>query len=105
MQYPVDCVTSGDKMEYLYAAQEKLRKLHNVFSAWCSQGLSQQLYDELPTQIRTKYAYVEKLSTNDFKKFIAEDMETRSQKIFDGISLAREQLKTSARWNIAIEDI
>jgi hypothetical protein len=105
MQYPVDCVTSGDKVEYLYAAQEKLRLLHNVFSVWCKDGLSEQQYDKLPAAIKSKYPYTAKLSEADFKKFIAEDMETRSQKLFDGIALMREELKLSTRWEIAVEDI
>lgn len=105
MQYPEDCVTSRDRIEYLYAAQEKLRQLHNAFSAWAKDGLSQQQYDKLPAAIRSKYPYTAKLSWVDFRKFIAEDMETRSQKLFDGIALMREELKLSARWNIDAGEI
>ncbi|MHC4114004.1 MAG: hypothetical protein ACYSSL_01585 [Planctomycetota bacterium] len=105
MQYPADCVTAADKMEYLYAAQEKLRKLYNVFAVWSNQGLTQQLYDNLSVKIQNKYPYVAKLDVADFKKFVAEDMEPRSQRIFDGIAGMREQLKTSIRWDIAVEDI
>lgn len=105
MQYPIDCVTGGDKMEFLYAAQEKLRKLHNTFSLWAKYGLTQWQYDKLPTKFRDKYPYVAKLSIEDFKKFIKEDMEPRSQKIFDGIGIMRGVLKTSERWDIMIEDI
>ncbi len=105
MQYPVDCITTGEKMEYLYAAQEKLRKLHNVFSLWVKDGLSQQLYDKLPAKVQAIYPYIEKLSVEDFKKFIKEDMEPKSQKIFDELGPMREAMKVSTRWNIAVEDI
>lgn len=105
MQYPADCVTSADKTEFLYAAQEKLRELYNMFSLWSSQGLTQQQYDQLPAKVQTKYPYTAKLDTEDFGKFVKEDMETRSQKIFDGIAGMREALKLSERWNIAVEDI
>lgn len=105
MKFPQDCETLADKAEYLYAAQEKLRLIHNAFAHWYKKGLTQQQYDLLPEKIRDKYKYVEKLLFEDFKRFISEDFEPRSMKVLNAIGDTKANLQKSTRYNIELEDI
>jgi hypothetical protein len=105
MKFPQDCVSIADKSEYLYAAQEKLRLIHNAFARWYKEGLTQQQYNLLPEKVRNKYKYVSKLTFEDFKRFIAEDFEPRNMKVLDALGQAKDNLHKSSRFNIEIEDI
>ena len=105
MKFPQDCKTLADKAEYLYAAQEKLRLLHNAFARWHKEGLTQQQYNLLPEKIRNKYNYGEKLTFEDFKRFISEDFEARNMKVLNAIGDTKANLQKSTRYNIELEDI
>jgi len=105
MKFPQDCVSIADKAEYLYAAQEKLRLIHNAFARWYKEGLTQEQYSLLPEKIRNKYNYVEKLTFEDFKKFIAEDFEPRNMKVLDALAQIKSNLQKSNRFTIELEDI
>ncbi len=45
LNFPPDCDTPGEKVEYSYRAQELLRFEHNVISYWLHCGLTQDEYD------------------------------------------------------------
>lgn len=103
--YPSDCDTSAKKTEWLYRAQELLRKLHNVFGRWLREGISQTKYDKLPQKIKSKYPYVPQLSQSDWRKFCNEDFEPRSTKICAKINENRALLFQSTQWIVKVEDI
>jgi hypothetical protein len=105
MKFSQDCVSIADKAEYLYAAQEKLRLLHNTFASWYREGITKEQYDLLPEKIREKYNYAEKLLFEDFKRFVSEDFEPRNMKVLNAIGDIKAELQKSARYNIELEDI
>ena len=45
LQFPPDCDTPGERLEYSYRAQELLRYENNVMSYWLNCGLTQDEYD------------------------------------------------------------
>ena len=45
LTFPGNCITSSERTEYCYRAQELLRKLHNIFGKWFKEGIT-QTYDE-----------------------------------------------------------
>ena len=105
LAYPVDCFEPMERIEYCYRSQELLRLLHNVFSKWLHDGLTEVQHKQLPAKVRDKYPYAAKLAAKDWEKFIAEDFETRSSKIGSEIVRQKNLLKQSVRWNIKIEDV
>ena len=105
MKFPQDCVSIADKAEYLYAAQEKLRLIHNAFARWYKEGLTQQQYNLLPAKVRNKYKYVKKLTFEDFKRFIAEDFEPRNMKVLDSLGQIKTKMQKSIRFTIELEVI
>ncbi len=105
MKFPQDCVSIADKAEYLYAAQDKLRLIHNAFAHWYKEGLTEEQYNHLPEKIRNKYKYAKKLTFEDFKRFIGEDFEPRNMKVLNAIGDTKANLQKSNRYNIEIEDI
>lgn len=105
MNYPVDCNTSSRKTEYLYRAQEVLRLLHNQIYLWEQRGFSSEEYNQLPTDIKNKFAYTPQLSADDKALFLKEEFLPRSEAITQEICMQRVGLKKSKRWSIAISDI
>jgi hypothetical protein len=94
-----------ERIEYCYRSQELLRLLHNVFSKWLHDGLTEVQYDQLPAKVRNKYPYKAKLTAEDWDKFRTEDFEARSNKIGTEIVKQKDLLKQSVRWDIKIEDV
>lgn len=103
--YPANCDTASKKTEYLYRAQELLRLVHNTFSKWYCEGLTQDQYDKLPEKIKIIYPYKFQLTKTDWDKFDKEDFMPRSNKICNQIGIQRAVLKKSTSWAINIEDI
>lgn len=48
MNFPDNCTTPEAKLRYCYAAQEALRKAHNVVGAWHKGGCAKAEWDALP---------------------------------------------------------
>lgn len=99
LKYPVDCKTPAQRTEYLYAMQEKLRLLHNVFVKWKEGSLTQTQYDKLPGKIRVKYPYKEKFSEAEMLNFIKNDWRPMNAKVSDQICIQRRELFKSEQWN------
>lgn len=104
MKYPEDCNTARRRTEFLYKAQEELRLLHNVFSKWLNEGLTEKEYNLFPKRIKNEYSYVPKLSEIDFAKFKDEIFTPKSDKICQEICVQRALLKTS-NWFVDLGDI
>lgn len=105
INYPVDCDSPRKKTEWLYRAQELLRLLHNVFSKWLREGLTQVQYDKLPQKVKNRYPYKPQLTLQDWNKFYRKDFRPRNDKICTQMNIQRAQLKESTVWNIKVEDI
>ena len=105
INYPIDCDSPRKKTEWLYRAQELLRLLHNAFSKWLHEGLTQVQYDKLPQKVKSKYPYKPQLTKEDWDKFYREDFRLRNDKICAQIGIQRAQLKQSTIWAIEVEGI
>ena len=119
--YPVDCTTPATRTEWLYAAQELLRHIHNLFSYWFHNEITQNQYDNSPlpnvpenlqpmvktafTYIKNKYPYKAQLNQEDWDKFLQEDFKPRSKKICNQIGIQRALLKDSTKWIIDVGEI
>jgi len=70
MQYPPNCETTPDKLEYLYSRQEALRLYHNEMGAivkkWRDVGITKDDYDLLAKSIRDALPYKEKITPDEF---------------------------------------
>ena len=105
IRYPIECADTGKRTEYLYRAQELLRKLHNSFSEWLHKGLDKNQYDKFPEKIKAKYPYVAQLSQETWRRFQNEDFTPRSDKICQEICVQRAELKKSTAFTIDIGEI
>ena len=119
--YPIDCDTSAKKTEWIYAAQELLRHIHNLFSYWLHNSITQAQYNNPPlpvvpenlrpmvrtafTYLKSKYPFKVQLTQMDWDKFIDEDFTPRSRKISGQIGIQRALLKNSVKWTINIGEI
>lgn len=119
--YPIDCDTPAKRTEWLYAAQELLRHVHNLFSYWFHNQVTQQQYDHPPlpdvpaslhpairrifAYLKSKYPYRPQLDQADWDRFYREDFRPRQDKICTQINIQRWQLKGSTEWNPDVENI
>ena len=103
--FPGDCTTPTDRTEYCYRAQELLRKLHNVFGRWYREGITQNVWNQLPVGLRTTYPYKAQLTQIEWESFFNTTFEPKSNKITEKLLLYRQSLKDSVQWIIDIEDI
>lgn len=119
--YPSDCDTPAKKTEWLYAAQELLRHIHNLFSYWFHNPITQAQYDSppLPTvpsnlrpavkmafaYLKNKYPFKAQLTQVDWDKFIDGDFTPKSRKISGQIGIQRALLKNSIVWTINVGEI
>lgn len=103
--YPLDCDTPRKRTEYVYRAQELLRRVHNGFSKWFHEGLTEVQYNLFPLKVKNKYPYVPQISQEDWDRFKQEDFEPRSNKVCQAICVQRAYLKESVEWTIDVGDI
>lgn len=119
--YPSNCDTSAKKTEWLYAAQELLRHIHNLFSYWYHNEITQVQYDNPPlpnvsenlrpmirvafTYLKNKYPFKAQLTQTDWDRFLKEDFEPRSNKICSQIGIQRKILQNSTEWVIDVGKI
>lgn len=120
--YSVDCDTPAKKTEWLYRAQELLRFIHNLFSYWFHNEITQVQYDNPPlpdevdeqakqlvrvafARLKNKYPYKPQLTQEDWDKFLKEDFRPRNNKICTQINIQRRQFHKSTTWSIDIGNI
>lgn len=119
--YPVDCDTPAKRTEWLYAAQELLRHIHNLFACWKRDTITQAQYDKPPlpdvpaalkpairrafTYLKNKYPYKAQFTQADWGKFKTEDFELRQRQVIEAILIQRTLIKNSVAWDIKVEDI
>ena len=105
MNFPDDCKTISDRMEFLYNAENKLRLIHNVFAKWYREGISLDVYNQLPNILKSKYSYQSKLSQQNWRDFFDNVFSPRFEKICELIGNTKAELRLSNRWQINMEDI
>ena len=119
--YPSGCDSPRRKIEWLHAVQELLRHIHNLFSYWFHNEITQNQYDNPPlpnvpenlrpvvktafNYIKNKYPYKTQLTQADWDKFLQEDFEPRSNKICNQIGIQRASLKNSTMWGVNLNEI
>ncbi len=105
MEYPIDCNTPSRRTEYLYRAQELLRKVHNFFVRWREEGITSAQHGLLPKKIREAYPYVPQITMEVYKDFNDKHFVPRNIAIAQEINVQRALLKRSTRWNIDVGEI
>ena len=106
LSYPNDCITPGDRREYIDYLKEKLRLIQNGFVRWRTIGLTLNQYEKFPTIVKNKYAYVSRLSNDLYQQFFIKDFEPRQRKLMRAARTQRGLAKQSTRWpNKGIGDI
>jgi hypothetical protein len=119
--YPPDCNTPAERTEWLYAAQELLRHVHNIFSYWHRNDVTQDQHDNPPlpdvpdalrpsvrrifASLKSKYPYRPRLPLAGWDSFYDEEFRPRSDQICTQINIQRRQLKGSTRWSPNVEGI
>ena len=107
MKYPSDCVTIGDKLEYCYALEERLRRLHNQVGAWRRGELTKEEYLKLPSRVKARLPeWKPQLTREEWRRFVADVFEPVYERVVWGeINALREQAKRGARWRPEVEDV
>lgn len=127
--YPPDCDIPRKRYQALHVGQEILRYVHNLFSRWYHNEITQAQYDNPPmpqrppqitdenweeicnriraffTFLKTKYPYKPRLTQEDWDEFYRDDFSPRSHKICTQINIQRRKLKQLPEYDIKVEDI
>jgi hypothetical protein len=102
--YPVDCITPVQRTEYVYRCQELLRLVHNVMGTWYRDGITQNVWNKLPTKIQNRYPYAPKLTSTQWKGF-KDLFENIMGRVATEICAQRELLKSSTTWVVDIGNL
>jgi len=107
MKYPSDCVTIGDKLEYCYALEERLRRLHNRVGAWRRGELSKEEYLKLPRCVKAQLpAWKPRLTREEWGRFVVGVFEPAYERVvWAELNALREQARHKARWQPTEEDV
>ena len=103
--YPINCVTPGDKLEWLTRAKELIKNIHNAFNVWHRNGLTLTQYNKFPQKVRNNFAYAPKISDSEWDRFNQDFLEPLNSKICNQLGIQRAAGSVSTRWTIKIEDI
>ena len=68
--FPINCTTEASRMAWCYRAEEKLRLIHNAFSRWWDTGLTLVQHNKFPANIKSRYPYIERISTDTRRDFL-----------------------------------
>ena len=117
--FPPFCDSPRRKTEYLYALQEVLRHIHNLFSYWYHNTITQAQYDNPPmpdvpdplkpvvrnafTFLKNKYPFKAQLSDADWAEFSEVDFMGRQHKISLQIAIQRNELKNSVAYDVDLD--
>jgi hypothetical protein len=127
MDYPNNCTTAQQKMEFLYRAQELLRQMHNIFSKWLHVGYTQAQYDNMESGImafcanddclitqaeanrvavfiRNNYQFKPQLNMSDWDNFLNNHFYRINNKIGEEMGVQETILKRSQSYEPVIEE-
>ncbi len=118
LNFPSDCDTAIERLEYTCRAQEKLRCLHNVFVKWTEKGLTQVEYDSgvkasmndgidedtiIPDKLKALYPYKDGMSVVKMEAYIAEQHKPRQQVISENLgtqrALVEDEMQVLTKWD------
>ena len=126
LTFPPECDTAQKKLELTCRSQELLRYLHNVFSKWTTQGLTQKEYDEgvgasvedgidedtvIPDKLKALYPYKDGMSVAKMEAYIKDEHKPRQNAISEQLGTNRakfeDEMQKMTTWdsNIKVEDI
>lgn len=127
VEYPIDCETTLDKLEYLYSRQEALRLYHNEMGAimvkWRDAGISKVEYDMLAKSIKAFMPFKERITLEEFTQlwigdppntgafyggYFAEQNNSVSDEVVERrgeyMLEIKTSMKTSVRWTHNVEN-
>ena len=104
MKYPDECKTASQKLEYTYAAQEKLRLVHNIMGDWYREGISREVWETLPYELQVRFPYAFTLTAEQWKEFQGIFLKA-TDKLSSSIGESREALKKSVLYNVELGDL
>lgn len=120
IEYPLDCTTKEDKLEYCTRLSELLRQLHNVVGLWRRSGIPRSTYNKLPDKLKARISYKPKLSEAEWQAFrsfffsrqkvvLLELGKYKDSEVVDLedprialLAAKKAQYKESSRWNIDV---
>jgi len=104
MNYPAKCNTPGERMEYLYRAQEKLRIFRNRIADWHFRGLTKGEYNSiLPQELKAVIPYTRFLPEEPFRRYCRDDFTRKNDNLCLQINIQKKEAKNSTKWNSAID--
>jgi len=105
LEYPVNCITPTQRIEYAYRCQELLRLTHNLMGEWYREGITENKWDKLPEKLKIRYPYQPQLSSEKWQDFKSGVFEIATNRIVTDMSKQKELLKKSTTWAINELDI
>lgn len=119
LNFPSDCKTPAERIEYSCIAQEQLRLMHNIIADWCRRWLAftgalpdydtsplpianwQKLPDRFKQLLPYK-GYLPKEKWDDFVNLVFDPI---SQKISAAMGQQKDLLKKSTKWTIDVGEL
>ena len=116
--FPGNCNNDGDRLEYLYRAEELLRLQHNVMGKWYTNGISQNEYDnginydnrgilvvvQLTPNTKLDYSYKSQLTEEEFRTYQAK-VERQQNSVIEEILKYKQKTRETSIWSIDIDEI
>lgn len=116
--FPGNCGSDGDRLEYLYRAEELLRLQHNVMGKWFTNGISQDEYDnginydnrgipiivQLTPNTKFDYPYKLQLIEEEFRIYQAK-VERQQNSVIEEILKYKQKTREAITWSIDIDEI
>jgi hypothetical protein len=100
VNYPDTVKTNSEKLAFCYAAQEKLRQMHNVVGAWYREGeIATKNYDSLPTTWQKSLSTASKdgaLSETAWKEFKDGAYDTAEKDVIGELGAMKEAVMKDA---------
>jgi len=84
INFPIDCVTPNDRIEYCYIAQEALRIEHNSIGKDYRDG---------------------KINKSVFEAYVVARFKSKQRQIIDAMLAQKELLQKSARWSVDLNEL
>ena len=103
MNYPADCTTNNDKIEWLRIHMKKLTLYHNKVAKWYKNGgVTQEQYDAQPAVVKENFDYEPKLSAANWQRFLSDHYNVRVNLVVDELSRIKSEMGNSVRWSAEV---
>lgn len=105
LNFPATCDTPRKRLEFAYAMNAKLRKLHNAMGRWYKDGLTQTQYDKLPAKIRSVIAYTPNITKAQFRDYQHNKHPIYEKLVLDFINQSKAVMEDSTTWVVDVNDV